>query len=730
MGRPLLSRLPARADPILLWGLIGAVVGLELWMARARLHHADFALYGGLQLAATLLLTGAAFWAVRRRGGRAGDPLAEREGEGPRRPADLIEWLAGAGPLRGPLRVRVLGTSVGCLFLALYHLYHGFAGQSEPISFLVTHLGVVLFLAFLLAPADGREWRRCAPWTGLVDFPLALLALGAALYVLWDVEAFIFRRGAFDPVDMVVGTLVIALVLEATRRMVGWAMVVLAVALLIYTNQAHHFPGVLMAAPASWPSLIDTQFMETLGIFSVPLQVAASYIMLFLLFGALLMRTGAGALFMDLAYALTGRYAGGPAKASVIASSLFGSISGSAVANVSSTGSFTIPLMKRTGFPARFAGATEAVASTGGQLMPPVMGAAAFVVAEFVGVSYLEVAAAGLVPSLLYYLALFLFVHVEARRVGLAGMNEAELPTLLGALGRGWHLLAPLAVIVGLLLAGYTATLAGFWGCLSVVAAGMLRRLSRLEPTALIGVLQEGLRAGVAVSVACAAAGLIIGSMFASGLGIRLSAMIIDFAAGQVWLVLLLTMLCSIILGMGMTTTAVYISVATLIAPALVDLGVEPMAAHLFVLYFGVISCVTPPVAIASFAGAGIAGAPPMATALVGMRLAAAGFIVPFAFVYGPGLLLIGPPTVIAFNILSAVLGVSTLVLAIHGWFRAPLNVAERLLLGAAALAMISANMAFDVAGVAVAMSILGRRWLVSGQRKGTVATDPPDMAT
>lgn len=682
-----------------LWVLVGVILAVEAILVHFRLHFTDFILYLSVQI-------GLAFLAVftvsyfKSRGDYKGAGTGAKEDQST---LDVIAQMKGLSIVR--LKGILIATA--SLFLAIYHLYHGFAGAAEPVAFLMTHLGFVLFLAFLLVPFDGRDWRKSSPWTLAIDIPLALASLAVMVYVIHDVDAFIWRRSAYALPDMVVGTVLMALILEATRRTVGWAMVLLACGMLFYANQADRFPAVMMAAPSRWDTIVNTQFMETLGIFSVPLQVAATYIVLFLIFGGLFMRTGAGQFFMNMAYSLTGGYSGGPAKASVVASSLFGSISGSAVANVTSTGSFTIPLMKRTGFKPQFAAATEAVASTGGQLMPPVMGAAAFVVAEFVGTSYLNVATAALIPSLLFYLALFMMVHLEAQKLGLAGLPRHDLPVFSQVMARGWHLLTPLFVIVGILLAGYTPTMAGFWGCVSVVVASLSRRGTYLPPGELLDALQGSVRGVVSVSIACATAGIIIGCMFTSGLGIRLSSMIVTVASGQVWLVLLLAMLCSLVLGMGMTTTAVYITVAIMIAPALIELGIDPIAAHLFVLYFGVMSNVTPPVAIASFAAAGVANSPPMRTSLVAARLAIVGFLVPFAFVYGPGLVLVGDATSITVTMITAVLGVVALAFGLQGWILGRLGVVNRILLAAASIALITADTFLDSAGLIVFVVVI-----------------------
>jgi TRAP transporter 4TM/12TM fusion protein len=576
--------------------------------------------------------------------------------------------------------------------LALFHLFCALFGTPESRAFRSTHLVVMLVLAFLLrplgraspldpvlVPGDPGNARRMAGF--ISDMALAALGIFVQVYTLFDLEAFLMRQGDITDTDMAVGTLMVVLVLEATRRMVGLAMVAVAGFFVAHALFTHHFPGFLYGPPTSFRKFIDFVFMRTEGIFGIPIYVASTYILLFILFGAILLRSGAGRFFIDLAVSLTGHRVGGPAKASVVASSCLGTVSGSAVANVVTTGPFTIPLMKQLGYRPRFAGAVEACASSGGQITPPIMGAAAFLVAEFLHISYLWVIVAAIIPTALYFTTVYFMVHLEAEKHGIGRIDRDQLPRFRHVLARGWHLLLALGVLLGLLFAGYTPMLAAFWSIVALVGLSFLRRDTAMTAVDLFAALETGVRNTVPVTIACACAGIIIGSIFTSGLGLKFTYSVIDLAGGSLPILLLLTAVGAIILGMGMTTTAVYITVAALVVPALIEIGVVPIAAHFFALYFGVVSSITPPVALASFAAAAVAGAPPMATAVESARIGIAKYLVPFAFVYNPSLVLEGPVWMTAVSLPFALAGVWALSLALEGWYRGPLPAALRIVL-------------------------------------------------
>jgi TRAP transporter 4TM/12TM fusion protein len=466
-------------------------------------------------------------------------------------------------------------------------------------------------------------------------------------------------------------------------------MVLIAGFFIFHTLNADLFFGMLFGPPVPNDVFIDAQFIQLIGVFGIPLLVASTYIVLFIIFGGVLIRSGAGRFFIDLAVALTGHRLGGPAKASVVASAFLGTVSGSATANVVTTGSFTIPMMKRLGYRARFAAAVEACASSGGQITPPIMGAAAFIIAEFLRVSYLAVIVAAIVPTFLYFSTVYFMVHLEADKHDIKRVPKDQCPNFWAVLKDGWHLLLSLVVLVALLVVGYTATMSAFWAIIVLTLLTFVNAHTRMSPVDLFSAFESGVRSTIPVSIACACAGIIIGSIFVSGLGLKFTNSVIDLSGGVLLVLLFLTAVAAIILGMGLTTTAVYITVAALIVPALIEIGVTPMAAHLFAFYFGVVSTITPPVALASFAAAAIAGSPPMATAWESARIGIAKYLVPFVFVYNPSLLFEGPLWLTTYSTIAAFFAVWLLSLALEGWYNGPLPLALRLPLIVAAICMI-----------------------------------------
>ena len=584
--------------------------------------------------------------------------------------------------------------------LAGFHLFTAVWGTPEGRSFRSVHLTVMLTLAVLMyplfrtsmrdpviVPGDPKNALRAA---GLaIDLVLVGLVLFVQFWTIWDIDAFHMRYGEKDPPDLIVGGILIALVFEATRRAVGWAMVIITGFFMFHALYAHYFVGFFYGPPVRWGKFVDTLFMASDGIFGIPLYVCSTYIILFIIFGAVLIRSGAGKFFIDLAVSLTGHKIGGPAKAAAVASGFMGTVSGSAVANVVTTGSFTIPLMKRVGYRAKFAAAVEACASSGGQITPPIMGAAAFIMAEFLAVPYVTIIVAAIIPAVLYFATIYFMVHLEADKHGIGSIPKAELPQTWDVLRRGWHLLIALVILIAFLLYGYTPMKSAFFGLSALVALSFINPATRMSPVDLLAALEAGVRATVPVSVACACAGLIIGSVFVSGLGLKFTQSVIDLADGNLLILLALTGVASIILGMGITTTAVYITVAALIVPALVKIGIEPIAAHMFAFYFGVVSTITPPVALAAFAGAAIAKTPPMATAVEATRVGIAKYLAPLIFVYNPSLLFVGPLWMTAVSSVVALAGLWVLSMALEGWYRGALNAPRRVVLLAAAILLL-----------------------------------------
>ncbi len=629
----------------------------------------------------------------------------------------VLEWMLDQdkGVFHYPLELTVCLLS---LSLSIYHLYVAYAGSLEAHAFRSTHLAFVMVLCFFLRPLGRKSWTEPRNAWFAVDLLCALATVAIQVYTLWDLDAFIFRRGDLTQLDIYAGTLMIILLMEATRRAVGWAMVIIAGFFIFQTAFSDYFFGIFYGPPSDWFTMVDYLFMRENGIYSIPLMVMATYIFLFILFGAILVRSGAGRFFINVALALTGSRTGGPAKASVVSSCLMASVSGSAVANVVTTGSFTIPLMKRIGYRPYFAGAVEACASSGGQIMPPVMGAAAFVIAEFLNIPYLKVALAGLFPALIYFFSIFVMVHFEAKKRNLATISPEELPDLKSELKRGGHLFLSIAVIVVLMIIGYTPMFAAFWAIISILVLSSLRKETRMSPKEILSALEEGARMAVPVSIACAAAGIIIGCVFVSGLGLKFTNVIITVAGGNLWIALVLTMIASLILGMGLTTTAVYITLAALVIPALTKMGVVPMSAHLFAFYFGLVSAITPPVALASFAAAGIAGSNPMQTGWHSLRLGIAKYILPFVFVFSPGLVFEGNWHQILLAILGGFAGIYALTITTEGWIITSVGWPTRVLMALCAFLFFTPGLSLGWLGLDTGLP----NWLTQGVAWGLLA--------
>ena len=576
--------------------------------------------------------------------------------------------------------------------LAFYHLFVAVYGTPEGRSFRSVHLSAMMVLAVFIYPLfrnnikdqliikDDHRGNRLRLFGFTYDLLIIISIIFVQLWTTWDVENFMMRYGDKYIGDIIVGSLLIFLVLDATRRAVGWAMVMVAGFFMLHALYANKFFGFFYGPPTRLSKYIDTLFMTSDGIYGIPLYVASTYIVLFIIFGGILIRSGVGRFFVDLAVALTGHRTGGPAKAAVVASGMTGTVYGSAVANVVTTGSFTIPLMKNYGYRAKFAAAVEACASSGGQITPPIMGAAAFIMAEFLEAPYSYVILAAIIPAFLYFATIYFMVHVEAEKHGIEKIDKSMLPNVLEVLKSGGHMLLSLVVLIGLLIYGKTAMTAGFWSIVSVIVLSFIKKSTRMSVVDLLGAFESGIKSTVPVTIACACAGIIIGSVFVSGLGLKFTQSVIDLSGGVLFILLCLTAISAIILGMGMTTTAVYITVAALIVPSLIESGIMPIAAHMFAFYFGVVSTITPPVALASFAGAAIAKSPPMSTAIESSKVGIAKYIVPFAFVYNPSLLMEGPIIWSFYSLISVLLAYWLMTFALEGWFNGKLNASKRAL--------------------------------------------------
>lgn len=614
------------------------------------------------------------------------------------------------------LRYVAMTAAVG---MSLFQLYTGGIRLLPGYQQRAVHLGLALVLIFLLFPArKGICEDRQGKWSWL-NLVLAAAGLLAGGYLFSQYEQMSFRAGSPSTWDVVIGVALIILVLEASRRVLGWSMVVVAAVFLGYAFIGDTLPMVIRHTGYSFERIVSEIALSSEGILGIALGVSASYVALFVIFGAFLEQSGVGQFFINIALAGFGRMRGGPAKAAIGASSLFGMISGSQVANVVSTGVLTIPLMKKSGYQPEFAGAVEAVASTGGMFLPPVMGATAFLIAEVLQVRYIDVAIAAALPAVLYYLALYVMVDLRAARLGLRGVSREELPNDRLLLKEQSHLFIPLLVLViFLFVVKDSPTKAAFWSIVSTPVVCFLSKKTKMNIKNIFTALERGARLTLVVASACATAGIIIGVVNLSGLGLRLSGMLISLAGGNLLLLLFLTMIASLILGMGLPPVAAYIVLAVLAAPALININVDPMAAHLFIFFFGIISAITPPVALAAYAAAGLAKCSPTKTGFVAFRLALVAFIIPFQFVLGPTLILKGSITDIVISAISALIGVIALAISLEGYFRRHLSLVSRAVLAFGALMLIDVGLTTDFIGYVLVAGIIVREWRVPIQHK------------
>jgi TRAP transporter 4TM/12TM fusion protein len=621
--------------------------------------------------------------------------------------------------------------------MSVYHLTIAFIGAPQQLFFRSTHLLFAMVLVFLLYPsfskksvvlgqlrddAGGAIGGTGTGYPSWLDWLLIAVTAATIGYVWWNHEHLITRFVFVeDPetIELVLGAIFTLLVLEATRRVIGWALPLTALVFLGYG---------LFVAKARPEQIIEIMYITTEGIFGPTLGVSAAYVMMFVIFGAFMERTGIGRLFMDFALSLTGHTAGGPGKVAVVSSSLFGTVSGSAVANVLVDGPITIPLMKRSGFRPPFAAAVEAVASTGGQIMPPIMGAAAFVMAEFLAVSYFQVTIWAIIPAILYYVAVFFAVHFEAKRVGLLGLPRSEIPRFGQVMRERGHLFIPLAIILGGLIAGYSAPYCALAGTLSCIPVAMLRKSTRegIGWHTVWDSLEEGAKNAIAIALACACAGIVIGVITLTGAAINFTALVVGLSREMLLLALILTMIAGIILGMGMPTTPAYIVMVSLLVPALIKLGAPVPAAHMFAFYFAILSAITPPVALAVYAAAGLAKANLWDSGWAAVRVGAAGFIVPFMFIYEPALLMINGWDewhVSLGALVTATIGCICLAAGMFGYLVREARAWERLFLLAAALLLIKPGVITDLIGLGLLAAVFVNQKHINPARSGTQAS-------
>ena len=596
--------------------------------------------------------------------------------------------------------IRVVSAVFTVLAVAysLFHLYTAFSGMLVGMyKHKTVHLTFALTLIFLRSMMkENRKIRQI-----LVDFVFLSGGLFGGIYMFTQDASLSFRSGTVLPLDIVAGAVLVVVILEAARRMVGKAICLVAIVMLVYCYVGPYLPRAIAHKGYSVSRIASYMLLNGDGIFGVCMQVSATVIILFVIFGAFLKETKGGDYFTELAYGSFGRVRGGPAKVAVVGSCLFGMVSGSAIANVVSTGMFTIPLMKKTGYSDIYAGAVEATASTGGQIMPPIMGASAFLIAEILGVGYLDVVKAALVPALLFYLAIFMMIDLQAVKLGIKGLPADQLPSIKKTLKAGGHvLIAPLVLLFLLIVVKWSAIYSAFWSIIALIILSSLKSTTRMDLKGILRALKGGANGALEVVAVCGVAGIIIGCFSLSGLGLKLASLLISLSGNSVIILLLLTAVASLILGMGLPAVACYAVLAVLVAPALTKMGVYAMAAHMFIFYFGIISNITPPVAVAAYAAAGISGANPMKTGLKAFQLGLTGFIVPFMFVFGPELLFCGSAGSIILAICTSVIGVIALSMAVEGIMFTALKLYERVALIAAAFLLINVGVVTDLVGV------------------------------
>jgi TRAP transporter 4TM/12TM fusion protein len=629
-------------------------------------------------------------------------------------------------PRRQYQGVKARIVSVIAITMVLYNVFY-FSHALEKMGIYIlaashaaANVGFILVLVFLLTPIKKGMPRDKIPWYDSLFAFLSALGTGYFFFmgrgmIMHDALPDIFMM------DLLMGSLTVVLLLEASRRVIGVAMPMIAIFFILETTFSNYIPGLFQGRGFSWASIVKQLYIWDSGIFGIPMYVASTIVIAFIIFSNFLQHSGAGKFIIDVAFSLFGRFKGGPAKVAIFASALFGTISGSTSANVAGTGVFTIPLMKQVGYKPHFAGAVEAVASNGGQIMPPVMGAVAFIMCEFLQISYISVCIAALIPAILYFLALLIMVHLEALKEGLRGLPREMLPSFKKTMWSGWFYLIPIVVLIFFLaFLQYSPEFAVLYALGSLFLVGIFKKGSILRLHKIMECLQSSGLAMLEVGTACATAGIIIGCIGLSGLGQKLSTGLVSFSGGNLPVLLVVTAIAAFILGMGMTSIPIYIMLVILVAPALIQMGVVPLAAHLFVFYWGLVSFITPPVCIAAFVAAAIAGSKPFQTGWQATKLGIASFIIPFFFVYSPVLLLKGPPWEIMQAVTTSILGIVALSASVAGYGLRHLNFWERLLLFGAAMLLIYVGwktdlLGFVLMGIVALNQIIGRRRLKEG---------------
>ncbi|MFD1735569.1 TRAP transporter permease [Bacillus salitolerans] len=604
---------------------------------------------------------------------------------------------------------------IGLLSFSLFQLYTAIFGIFTAQIQRSVHLGFALGLIFLLFPAVKGHLKKQKGRFQIAWYDGLLSILGVIVGSYWPlmIQDLVLRVGRLTTLDLIVGTLAIILVLEATRRAVGLPITIIGLVFLLYAHFGPYMPGFLAHRGLSIQQIIQTMFFTTEGILGTPLGVSSTYIFLFLLFGAFLVKTGVGQYFNDLAVTIAGKLTGGPAKVAIFSSALQGTISGSSVANVVTSGSFTIPMMKKLGYKKEFAGAVEAAASTGGQLMPPIMGAAAFLMVEFIGgISYWDIAKAAAIPAILYFTGIWIMTHFEAKRIGLRGLKDEEMPNRKEVLKK-IYLLVPILAVVFFLMSGMSVTKSALWAIVVTIAVSAIQKSTRIGIREMIEALVDGARTALAVAAATAAAGIIVGVVTKTGLGLKLANGLVDLAGGLLLPTLFFTMIAAIILGMGSPTTANYVITSTIAAPAIILLGVPDLSAHLFVFYFGIVADITPPVALAAFAASGVSGGEPIRTGVQSAKLAIAAFIIPYIFVLSPELLMIDTTLGgLIWVIITSVTGMIAIGSSMIGYWMNKMGVIQRVIAFVTGLLLIYPEGISDTVGAVLFVLLFGYQYM------------------
>ena len=608
----------------------------------------------------------------------------------------------GNAEMSGKAKIAFATLSAALVIFSLYTAMFGvFPDMIQRGAHISAVIGLVYVRLFGLDSVGGLSWSR------IKFFGLGVIGSAVLGYQFFFYEDVVSRFGSITNYEMPIAVLAIILLLDATRRTIGWSMVGLAIFFLIYAFYGRYFPGLLAHRGYDMVRILEQVYLGADGIYGTPLGVSSTFVIIIVVLGALLEKTGASGVLMDIAVSMTRNSRGGPAKAAVVGSSLMGMISGTAVANVLTTGTISIPLMRRGGYRPAVAGAVEAVASTGGQLMPPIMGAAAFLMADIMEVPYLDITKAALLPALLFYIAVFASVHLEAVKTGLKPLESIDIPDVAQSLRNSGHVLLSIPVFIGTLISGYSVMYSSLAGIVCLLALSLLRYSSRLNPRQLIAAAVSAAEAILPVALATATAGIIIGVVTLTGMGLKFSSFIVSISGNNLLVALVLTMASSLVLGMGLPTAAAYILVATLTAPALVSMGVDLMAAHMFVFYSAMLSSITPPVALAAFAAAAICREPPMRVAMISVKFGFVAFLLPYFFVLEPRLLGMGDIGETVGVFAMAVVGVLSLACVLQGYAFGKLTTLSRIVIGIAALAVLMPDLKFKLIGIAAILAVL-----------------------